>query len=64
MGIWVTLTFAFLVNIVLFSILSHRGDKFAKSNTGLMITGFCVVGFYVCGTVMILMSLYRIFFQQ
>jgi hypothetical protein len=60
MSIWVMLTFAFLVNMLVLAILAHRGDKFANSKTGLTVTGFSVVAFFVCGTVMMLMSLYQI----
>lgn len=63
MATWTALTFAFFVNMLIHGILASRGNKFANSEAGLMITGLSVVGFYVCGSVMILMFLYQTLFQ-
>ncbi len=63
MATWTALTFAFFVNMIIQGILANRGNKFANSESGLIIAGLSVVGFYVCGSIMILMFLYQTLFQ-
>lgn len=63
MDIWTLLTLCFFFNMISLSILANRGNKFANSDTGLATIGFCVVGFFICGTIMVLKLLHGLIFQ-
>jgi hypothetical protein len=50
-----------LINMLSLAYLNGRGNKFAGSNPGLMLTGMFVVGFFVFGTIMVSLYFYYLY---
>jgi len=50
-----------LINMLSLAYLNHKGNEFASSQPGLMLTGLSVVGFFVFGTIMVGLYFYYIY---